>query len=198
MPTESLEDVVLRRVDTPTAYSFLLEVDFYLGDHFVTENALRHSSSDIDVDVQVPSRSGAAAVHGSLRMWEYAGSLRYNFLTGAFLPYAKLGYGLTWYRLEDIRLDGVRLAEPNGPWIRKPSIFPFDNLLPNTWHWGLGVEYIIFRKMAPLAPSFSLKLDYSMYNHSLGLDIQALALQGLSTDPGIHRSVVSLLALLNF
>ena len=92
----------------------------------------------------------------------------------------------------------MRLTNADGPWIRKPSIFPFDNIWPNTWHWGLGAEYIVFGKVAPLAPSMSVKLDYSMFNHSLGLDVRALSLSGLNTDPSIHRSVVTLLAMLSF
>jgi hypothetical protein len=197
-PNASIEGVSAANINSSNAVSLLLEIDFYLGSRFVTENAVRHSKSGLSVDLSVPGRTGSPELNGTLDMWEYSGSLRYNFLTGRFLPYFKLGYGLTWYRLEGITLEGAPLTNPNGIWIRKPSIFPFENIWPNTWHWGLGAEYILFGKVAPLAPSLSFKLDYSMYNHSLGLDIRALALSGFIADPSIHRSVVSLLALLNF
>ncbi len=197
-PNMTLQDVTAKNIDSQNADSLFFELDFQLGGRFVTENVIRHSRSDLNVDVIVPGRTGTPAITGTLNMYEYAGSIRYNFLTGRLLPYLKLGYGLTWYRLQDIAVDGVRLANPNGVWIRKPSIFPFENIWPNTWHVGLGAEYILFRKLAPLAPSVSLKLDYSLYTHSLGLDVRAQALSGFNTDPTIHRHVVSLVALLSF
>jgi hypothetical protein len=197
-PNMSVQDVTAKSIDSQNAVALVLELDFSLGGHFATENLIRHSTSDLNVDVIVPGRTDTPSIRGSLNLWQYSGSIRYNVLTGRLLPYLKLGYGNTWYRLQDISIDGVQLANPNGMWIHKPSIFPFENIWPNTWLWGLGAEYIVFGKVAPLAPSVSFKLDYTMYNHSLGLDVRALALSGFSTDPSIHRHAVSLVALLSF
>jgi hypothetical protein len=194
----TVQDVTAKNIDSANATAFVLELDFSLGGHFMTENAIRHSTSDLNVDVFIPGRTDTPSIRGTLNLWEYAGDIRYNLLTGRFLPYVKLGYGNTWYRVQGVSVDGVPLANPNGPWIHKPSIFPFENIWPNTWLWGFGAEYIVFGKVAPLAPSVSFKFDYTMFNHSLGLDVRALALSGFTTDPTIRRHAISLIALLSF
>ncbi|RKG77224.1 hypothetical protein [Corallococcus terminator] len=53
-----------------------------------------------------------------------AGGIRYNFLRGGFQPYAKIGYGLTWYRLEAGSINGQRKANPDSYRVRLPGFLP--------------------------------------------------------------------------
>jgi hypothetical protein len=100
-----------------------------------------------------------------LNFWEFVGSLRYNLATQGFQPYVKGGYGLSWYRLENAKLGATVLGNGTSRWVRQPSLF--DNLLPNTWHLGAGVEYIPIRSVG--GPDFGVKLDAAWYTHSLGV-----------------------------
>jgi len=156
------------------AVGSMLQVVFFMGKRFTSENTLRHSRSDIGDDVSLTNRADPFKILGELNMWEYAGSLRYNFVKGNIQPFVKAGYGLSWYRLENIIADGEPLENPNTPWIRKPSFFPFKNLLPNTWHYGFGIEVIPYRSFAeiPRGIDIGLRLEFVNFYHSVGLDFE--------------------------
>ena len=182
------------------AVSLVFGWDFYLGNRWVTQNSLRHSRTDLGLDLPGLSASQPFEVRGQLNLWEYAGSLRYNVFTGHVMPFVKVGYGLSWYRLEKITTDGVPMEHPETNWVRQPSIFPFHHLLPNTWHWGLGVEYLILRQRGPFPRGFdlALKADYTRFHHSLGITFNDRAQLGLENAPGVSRSSFNFFTALSF
>jgi len=185
--------------DNPT--SFVVQVGFYLGKHWVTENTFHSSRSDLSLDGPVAARPGNPfKLRGSLKLYELAGSIRYNVFTGGLQPYGKIGYGWSWYRVENLSTDGVPLTDPNGPWIRQPHFFPFDNLWPNTIHYGAGLEYFLFRSNAPLlrGTDLSVKFEWTAYHHDLGLSFQDAALFGFTSQPATTRQTFSLLGVVSF
>ena len=174
-----------------------LDIQFYLSSHFTAENLLRHSRSTLGFDNADADSVGGGAfpVQGTLNFWEYAGTIRYSVLTHAIQPYAKLGYGLSWYRLEDITTDGEPLTPSDGPWIHQPSILRPGTFLPDEWTFGLGVELVAFANPIPLTtPGLSVILDYSVYYHPLGIPVQSQAEIGLGSPPLVRRPVLSLTA----
>jgi hypothetical protein len=152
----------------------------------------------VGFDLPGPSATQPFEVRAQLNMWEFAGSFRYNVFTGRVMPFAKAGYGLSWYRLEQISTDGVLIADPDAAWIRRPSLF--HNLLPNAWHFGFGVEYVPIRRSGPLPRGFDLglKADYTLFLSSLGLTFTDRARFGLEQVPGVSRSSLNLAAALSF
>jgi hypothetical protein len=153
-------------------------VSLYIGDHFVTENSLRHSRSDIGLTATY-SDIPPLDVRGDLNFWEYAGSFRYDLTSGALRVFPKAGYGLSWYRIEDLSANGELFSEPNSNWIRQPGLF--ENLLPNTWHAGAGLEWIVIRNYAvpPKGIDVSLRVDFTWYTNKLGLDLADIPLERL-------------------
>lgn len=182
------------------AVSLLFAWDFYLGNHWVSESSLRHSHTDLGVDLPGASAAEPFQIRGRLNLWEYAGSLRYNVFTGRVLPFLKVGYGLTWYRLDEVTTNGVPIDHPTGDWIRQPSLFPFHHLLPNTWHVGLGVEYFVFRRHGPLphGTDLAIKADYTRFHHSLGIAFNDRAQLGLENAPSVSRSSFNFLVAVSF
>ena len=164
------------RVDPGRSAFFL--VSLYIGDRFVTENALRHSRSDIGV-IGTYSDIEPLEILGDLNFWEYAGSFRYDLTTGAFRVFPRAGYGLSWYRIEGLSANGVPFEEADSDWIRKPGLF--ENLLPNTWHAGAGVEWILLRNRAvpPRGIDLSIRADVTWYTNKLGLDLADLPVERL-------------------
>jgi len=169
---EDLPDVV-----EPGTSAFFL-VSLYIGDRFVTENSLRHSRSDIGFTAKY-SDIPPLEVRGDLNFWEYAGSFRYDLTTGALRVFPRAGYGLSWYRIEDLSANGERFEEPDSNWIRQPSFF--DNLLPNTWHAGAGGEWIVLRNRAipPRGIDLSIRADVTWYTNKLGLDLEDIPVERL-------------------
>jgi hypothetical protein len=163
---------------------FLLS--FFIGDRFVSENALRHSRSDIGVTAQYTD-APPLDIRGDLNFWEYSGSFRYDLTGGAFRLFPKAGYGLSWYRIENVAADGDPLQVPDSEWIRKPGFF--ENLLPNTWHAGAGIEWLVIRNYAtpPRGIDLSLRLEWTWYTNKLGLDVGNLPL-GTLVDLGVPAS----------
>ncbi len=166
---DTLVDVIQSSVEDAVSTHF--QVNFFLGDRFVSENGLRHSRSDVRLDFLLFNEVRVVPLEADLNFWEYTGTLRYNLASGKLLPFLKAGYGLSWYRLENATLDGDPLVESNGPWVRRPSIFPFGNLLPNTWHVGAGLEFLPIRNVSGL--DIGLRADFVLLTHKLGLDLPA-------------------------
>jgi hypothetical protein len=171
-----------------------------LGPRFITQNSIRYSTSVLGADFSNTSTPLVLPVRGTLKFWEYAGSVRYNLLTRAVQPYVKLGFGLSWYRLTDVRVGGTPITPADADWVRKPSISPLSNLFPNTWHYGAGVEIIPVHPRAPLTGvSLGLQLEWAMYNHSLGLgDLTIPSELALTRDISIHRHAVSAIVVIAF
>ena len=164
--------------DVPDAVSALIQVSFFVGDRFVSENTIRNSRTHMTSVFQfndIPDFTFTS----DLNMWEYAGSLRYNLTPSSFQPYAKLGYGLSWYRIENAATQGDPLPTPHSPWVRNPGE-SLKYLLPNTWHVGAGFDIGLIRGRGPFIPSgldVSFKIDWALYTHNLGLDETKIPLE---------------------
>jgi hypothetical protein len=167
--------IVVNRQAT-TAAGPAVHFNFYVG-LFQSENMVRHARSDLRAEIRDFARGDATVAEGELEFWEYAGSLRHNLSKGGLQPFLKAGYGLSWYRVTDARLNGAPLAQPPIDWVRKPSILPPRHLLPNTWHFGAGLELIPVRSLAPFPHGIDigLRADLEYHVHRLGLRRPLLA-----------------------
>jgi hypothetical protein len=162
-----------------TVVAPLFQLELYIG-KFVSTNALIHYRAALN-NTTTFNNIDDFQIAADLNWWEYAGSLRYSFLTGAIQPYAKGGYGLSWYRLENVTTVGVPIPTPESDWVRQPSVFPFENLLPNTWHIGAGLELIAVRGYGglPAGIDFSLSAEWQYYTNKLGLDTTGIPIEEL-------------------
>ena len=154
---------------------------FFVGSRFASQTMLRHSRTDIGATVEFSDIPDPFVINGELNFWELAGSLRYSLAKGGLQPYGKAGYGWSWYRIENVATNGELLETPNSVWVRKPSIIPLENLLPNTWHIGAGVEFIVIKTYGtpPGGIDFSVRGEWTLYTNDLGLDATDLPLETL-------------------
>ncbi len=190
--------VVVENVNASSepAVAPVVQVVFHLSDHWAAENLFRYSRTAMSLEAVLGGGS-VVPIDGTLEMYEWAGSFRYDFLVGSLRPYAKVGYGLSWYRLQDVHVAGDELNDSTGPWLKKPSLVPFENILPNTLHYGAGLELIVLRGQHPLSPGLSLKLDATVFHHTLGLTVADRALAGIEGQGFVSRGALSILAELN-
>jgi hypothetical protein len=195
--TESIESVAAP----------LFRIQLFLGGKFTSTNSLIHFRSQL-TNVARFNNLDDFTLSGELNWWEYTGSLRYSVLTGSIQPYIKGGYGLSWYRLEKVSTNGQRIDVPNSKWVRKPGFF--ENLLPNTWHVGAGLELLTIKGYGgvPGGLDFSLSGEWLYFTNKLGLDQTGVAIEeiirlGLSADQiprerWIGRNVFNLTATLSY
>jgi len=199
-----------------TTTSAIFGGSLYLGKRLVTTSTLRHANHEMGFDLLLLPSQDTYRVRGTLNLWEYAGSIRYNLATEKFQPYVKAGYGLSWYRLEDITTEFVGTDPAPVPispdttlWVRKPwrnpdgSTNAWANIWPNTWHVGAGLELIPFLSRAPIPRGLdvSLILDVAYYQNKLGVQntlVQGVDLEGGSRDKTVGRTVVSLWGYIGF
>lgn len=179
-----------RDLEAPVApYARVL---FFVGRRFASENAFWAPSARIEGVVQDASGQ-PRTLSAQLKMWEWAGSLRFNLARGTLQPYAKLGYGITWFRLENQALDNQPLGDPTS-----------DTAHPFTWHWGVGIEWLPVSSFAPPPGGMEvgIRLEYARFDHSLDLgrfaDPVVAALGSRSTDLRVARRAVSLAVTLGF
>lgn len=166
------------------------QVQFYLTPRFVSQNTFRYSRNDVSLDIT--SATGSATVRGSFQMYEYAGSLRFNLLTGRLQPFLKAGYGYSWYRLQDVTVNGQGVSPPSSPFLHKPSFWP------NTLHYGIGIEANITETEAPLSGiGLGVKLESNVFTHSLGLSIEDTTRLGLQIDAPVYRPNLDLAIVLS-
>jgi len=169
--------LVLNGVDSTTTATQVTE---FKDDDFAPAYQVRHSITQYGFTADfsnIPSYTYTA----DLNFWEFSGSLRYNLTASNLKPYIKGGYGWSWYRLENVQANGVTFDTPNSDWIRQPSFSPLKNLLPNTWHLGGGLEFIIFKSYGkiPKGIDASIRAEYTWFAHSLGLDLSNISLDRL-------------------
>jgi hypothetical protein len=150
------------------------EISLYLGRRFASENTLRHGRIPMGIDVLGLPNANLFSIRGELNFWEYSGSIRYNFTTSGLMPFLRGGYGLSWYRVENVTTNGEALENPNGPWVRKPTFGDLSSFLPNTWHLGGGLEWVPIRSFAPIPRGIDLGIrgEALVYAHKLGLDVE--------------------------
>jgi hypothetical protein len=168
------------------------QVAFYIGERFVSENTVRNIRSSFGTTLEfsdIPDYTYRA----DLNYWEYSGSVRYNIRTEAFQPFVKGGYGWSWYRLENVQADGVPFDPANSSW--------FDpGWWPGVWHYGLGVEWIPWRRPGVDGGGFevAMRLEYARYQQALRLDFSDVPLEELEllfptlgdvpADARVHRN----------
>jgi len=151
-----------------------LQVAFYIGGRFTSENTVRNARSSFGVTVDfnnIPSYTYSAEIN----YWEYAGSLRYSLTTSRLQPFVKGGYGWSWYQLENVRANGELFTTPESGWI-KPK-----NIWPNVWHFGAGVEFVPWKRVGKLpgGVDVAFRVEYGRYFQGLGLDLSGISLERL-------------------
>ncbi len=151
-----------------------LQIAFYIGGRFTSENTVRNSRSSFGATLDfnnIPSYSYSADIN----YWEYAGSIRYSLSTSRFQPYLKGGYGWSWYKLENVRANGELFTTSESDWIKPNSIWP------NVWHFGLGFEFIPWKRSGKLpgGTDIAIRIEYARYLQNLGLDLSAISLDRL-------------------
>jgi len=191
----------------PTSPTY--QIAFYIGDHFASINSLRHFRSDHSFSFffsNVPAYNYTSEIN----FWEYAGTIRYNILTSNIQPYLMLGYGWFWYRVENAKINGKLFESPNSSWINQPSFKSLSSFLPNTFHFGFGLEFIILKSQAKFPKGFDLTIrgEYGFYYNNLGVDFSQISLEKLSlffptlgdvpANRTVNRQVFSLILSLGF
>jgi hypothetical protein len=151
-----------------------LQVPFYVGEHFASENLVRNFRTRFGFRIDfnnIPSYAYSA----DLNYWEYAGSLRYSILTSWLQPFVKAGYGWSWYRVENAQSNGIPFNNPKSSWVKPEHIWP------NVWHFGVGFEYIPWKKAGtfPGGVELALRGEYTLYTETLGLDLSSIDLERL-------------------
>ncbi|UCF64514.1 MAG: hypothetical protein JSW33_01410 [bacterium] len=163
------------KVESPTAFA----VDGTIQkDRFSVVNTLIHSQSEMTYSVffnNIPD----FIIRTQLNMWQYEGSIRFNVSTRAVQPYLRVGYGYTWYRLENTTANEGSFIESRSNWFNKP--FTSGNYFPNTFVAGLGLEWIFIKSMGklPKGIDISAKLEYTWKWHKLGLKVSEFAIEDL-------------------
>lgn len=168
------------------------QVAFYIGSRFVSENTVRNVRSSFGATIEF-SDIDPYTYSADLNYWEYSGSLRYNLRTERFQPFVKAGYGWSWYRLEDVQSNGTPFDPVNSSWF-DPSWWP------NVWHYGLGIEWVPWRRAGVDGGGFEVaaRLEYARFQQTLRIDFSEVPLEDLSpifptladipSNTGVHRN----------
>ena len=189
-------DVIETGSQVDQAVAPYLGISFQVGKTFTSENTLWNLDSPLYIDLKDTDTGRNSRVSSRLNMWEWAGSLRYNLSSGRFQPYGKVGYGVSWYRLEETAVNGVTLSDSYSDWITTGN-----------WHWGVGIEAVLHRSYSslPRGIDVGLQLDFMSIHQSLGLDqvINPIFLAALSVSEGgirqkVAREVVNLALVISF
>jgi hypothetical protein len=159
---------VNQNIENPVAFN--LDATIQKG-RVSLQNTIIYSRSDLNSIVKFNNDVPDFKYQTELNMWQYEGSLRINLSTNALQPYVRLGYGYTWYRLENTKINGVKSIEPKSDWFNKP--FSSGHYLPNSFIGGIGAEWIFIKSVGklPKGIDISFKLEYDWKWHKLGLDI---------------------------
>ena len=196
-------------------------ITFYFGEYLVSQNSLRYGHPTFSYDITLPSTEEDFRIRGDIEFWEYSGSFRvnmptdrfitflmskfdfkFNVPTDRFITFLMGGYGRSWYRLENVSTNGELLPDPDGTWINRPTWphpwIPISTLIPNTSHFGGGLELVIIPnflpdfilkhiKRLPSGFDISVRGEGLWYRHSLGIDREG----GVHTSSGILINRVS-------
>jgi len=147
------------------------QVSFFMGKGFATQNTLLHSKSPLGATINTTD-GDVLTVDSVFHLWEYAGSFRFDIFRGGFKPYVKLGYGWTWYRVEDMHFNGELLDNHTGEWINQPSFNSFSDMMPNSWNAGAGLELNVVSSLAPFPSGVdvSLVLEATHTQNNMGVE----------------------------
>jgi hypothetical protein len=157
-------------VDIQTAFAPYYEIDFFVGAKFASQNRFKFSRSDLDWNVTFVDIDDPFRVTSDLLFNEWTGFLRFSLLPGSFQPYIKPGYGISWFKLENMSTNDVLLEDPD-----------LDYNVKFTWSFGLGFEFMLVKSRAalPKGLDFSIIAEYVRAWNGLGLDIGDLPLESL-------------------
>lgn len=147
-----------------SAWGVQAQAAFYVGKRFMSATGFRHSRHTVGFD-QPFATGGTYEFRGTINWWDITGNIRYDLLTGGFKPYLNGGYGVNWYRLENMTSDGEPLDGPTGPWI--------NNFWPPTWQYGFGGEMMLVQSFAPVPRGIDIgiRAEYLWLNGPTGLDL---------------------------
>ena len=143
------------------------EITLYLGERFVSQNWLRFGYPTIGYNLMTPKTDKVSQLRGNLNHWEYSGSLRYNLTTGSLITFVKAGYGLRWYWVKNVSFNGKPFPALNS------NKLPL-RLLPNTWHLGGGIEWMLLRNMkfSLLSTDVGIRGEAVIYRHYLNTAVR--------------------------
>jgi hypothetical protein len=114
-------------------------VVFHISPRFSTESTVVNYKTNVGFDLIYKPSDNRLKVRGDFEQFEYHGSLRFNFMTGPFQPYATYGHGITWYRLRNVSIDDVLISQPTSPKFRPGG--RWWNLGFNETVLGAGVDW---------------------------------------------------------
>lgn len=172
--------------------------NLHIGKRFSSENTFTASNSEVSYNIIDAADQAIGQVTGRLLLQELAGSMRYNILPNAFQPFLRAGYGWSWYKVNSIKIDGKELFPSETEWFHNPT-FPY---LPNTFHFGAGVEFFMLRNKglwrSPAfgdfltlgRPDWGFRVDYALYLHGLGDDAPADRNRGTTARQEIGFGIV--------
>jgi hypothetical protein len=140
------------------------QVAFYIGRHFVSSTGFRHATYVTGFD-QPLTTGGTYQFRSDVNWWDLTGNIRYDLFTGGFKPYITLGYGVNWYRLENMTSDGEPFQEPTGDWI--------NNFWPPTWLYGGGAELMLVQSVSPIPRGIDLgiKAEWMWLSGPTGINL---------------------------
>jgi opacity protein-like surface antigen len=155
---------------TESLKGVMFQLNFHMGKRLISENTLRYSRANMSENIDMKHHDEPFRISSDFDLWEYLGSFRYNLNTGRIQPYVKAGYGWTWFRVKNIAAQNQPLEPSPLSWVRKPSLCQLKNLLPNSWHYGFGIEIQPFKSFGGL--DMGLKLEYLKNHSSFALDTE--------------------------
>jgi len=172
---ETTTEAVDASENVETAVGTFIQLPFYIGSRFTSENTVRNVRSGIHLRIDfnnIPSYRYDSGIN----YWEYAGSLRYSLTSSRLQPYLKVGYGWGWYRLEDVQSGGIPLDPSTTRWVGPSSV------LPNVWHYGLGIEFVPLRRVGliPDGLDIAFRFEFARYTQDLQLDLDKIQLDRLA------------------
>ena len=191
VPDPKQLDAVKVRMFVENALMFRSEFTFYLGERFASQNSLRFGDTMIGYDLTSSATKEVLELRGRLNLAEYSGSLRYNLTTGSFMIFVKGGYDLSWYGLREVPTNGDPPPDPDRTWVSQAILKPSSTFLPDTWHFGGGIEWVPFWNVPPDSIiDIGLRGEALIYRRSLGININSpiLTSSGISID---NVSVIS-------
>ena len=174
VPDPKQLDAVKVRMFVENAYMIRAEITSYLGERFASQNSLRLGDISIGYDLTSSATKEVLELRGKLSLVEYSGSLRYNLTTGSFMIFVKGGYDLSRYGLREVSTNGDPPAYPDRTWVSQAILRPSSTFLPNTWHFGGGIEWVPFWNLSPDSIiDIGLRGDALIYRRSLGININS-------------------------